>query len=259
MALVIKATNKYNQSITITQNANFQLVAVAGLTPPKANINTAELAVMDGSAFNSSKLNNRNIVLTIQPTGNVEAGRLTLYQYFKVKQPITLEIKTSSREVVIAGYIENMEIDLNANPQTVQVSIICPDPWFKAKTAQVIALNTNPKTIASESDDEVGAIFTATMSGAVSNPVFTDSTTGQSFGLTYDFVSGDVLTLNTRRGEKAVSVLRSGTKTNLLNYITATSKWIALATGDNSIGYSATSGAANMAVTVTLQSIFEGV
>ena len=259
MALVIKATNKYNQSITITQNANFQLLAVAGITPPKANINTSELASMDGSAFNSSKLQNRNIVLTIQPTGNIESGRLLLYQYFKPKQPISLEITTANRNVVIAGYVENMEIDLNANPQKVQVSIICPDPWFKAKTAQVITLDTNPKTITSESDDEVGAIFTATMSGAVSNPVFTDSTTGQSFGLSYDFVSGDKLILNTRRGEKSVSVLRSGVTTNLLNYITASSKWIALATGSNSIGYSATSGVANMAVAITLQSIFEGV
>lgn len=259
MALKITATNKYNQSIVITQNANFQLVAISGITPPKANINTSALANMDGSAFNSSKLNNRNIVMTIQPVGNIESNRLTIYQYFKVKQPITLEIKTANRDVVIDGYIENMEIDVNANPQTIQVSIICPNPWFKAKTAQVITLDSNPKTIASESDDEVGAIFTATISGAVSNPTFTDSTTGQTFGLTYNLVSGDKLTLNTRRGEKSVSVLRGGSTINLINYITATSKWIALATGNNSIGYGASSGVANMAVTVTLQSIFEGV
>lgn len=259
MALTIKATNKYNQTLQITQSNLFQLVAVSGITPPKANVNTAELASMDGSAFNSSKLQNRNIVLTIQPTGNVEQGRLTLYQYFKVKQPVSLEIITANRDVIIDGYIENMEIDVNANPQTVQISIICPDPWFKAKTPQVINLDTNPKTIASASDDEVGAIFTATMSGAVENPVITDSTTAQSFGLTYTFQSGDILTINTRRGEKAVSVNRSGTITNLLNYITATTKWIALATGNNSIGYNADSGVANMAVSVTLQSIFEGV
>lgn len=257
--LKISVKNKYNQTLQITQNNKYAVVEVTGLTPPKANINTSNLATKDGSVFNSSKLQNRNIVIDIVPTGDCEAARLDLYKYFRGKQICTLYIETSTRKVMIDGYVESVTANLYENPQKVQMSIICPDPWFKSETPQVINFDTNPKTINSDSDDDTGVIITATMSGAASDPSFTNSTTGETFSLDYDFQSGDVLTVDTRRGSKSVKVLRSGATINLLNYITSATKWIYLITGNNTITYNAASGAANMAVKLTLQSIFEGV
>lgn len=261
MALVIKATNANNQTIQLTQNANFQLVAAQGLTPPKANINTSPLATMDGGMFNSSKLQSRNIVFLIQPLGNIENSRQLLYQYFKVKKPISIEIKTANRDVVINGYVEDMQIDLNANPQLVQISIICPDPWFKDKTATTVNINgeTTSAQVSNPSDDDVGAVFTIAITGAVENP---NIQLNGRMTINKTFSNGNIITIDTRRGSKSVSYKASAgsqTSTDLLNYLSTGSSWVQLHSGTNWVHKGADSGASSMNVTMVFNPIYEGI
>lgn len=257
--LTITAKNKYNEQLTITQNSKYSLISVSGITPPTANINTSELATKDGSVFNSSKVQNRNIVLTIVFNEDPETARLDLYKYFRVKQGVTLYITTGSREVYIEGYVESMEIDLNEMKQRAQISIICPDPFLRSVNETKVIFDATTKTVKNTSDEAVGFVATFTATGAVTNVYLTNNTTGKQFGLAYSLQSGDKLTLDTRTGSKGISLLRSGVTTNLINYITAGSDWVTLQVGDNSLTYSAESGVANMGLTVTLQPIFEGV
>ena len=112
MSLKLKITNKYNESITLTQNSAFSVAQVTGLTPPLATINTAPIATKDGSLFNSAFLENRNIVILLYPTGAPETQRVNLYRYLKAKQKIRLELETKTRAVYIDGYIESLEGDL---------------------------------------------------------------------------------------------------------------------------------------------------
>lgn len=257
--LIISATNKSNETLTITQNNKYSLISVSGITPPTANINTSELATKDGSIFNSSKVKNRNIVLTIVFNNDPEAARLDLYKYFRVKQYIKLNISTTNRSVFTEGYVESMQIDVNEQRQRAQISIICPEPYFKSVTPTQITFTSNPQTIKNESDEDVGFVATFTASGAVENVSLSNDTTGAEFGLTYNLQSGDVLVIDTRTGEKGVKLTRSGVVTNLINYITASTDWVTLLVGNNAISYAADSGVANLSLTVTLQPIFEGV
>lgn len=259
MSLKLKITNKYSESITLTQNSAFSVAQVTGLTPPLATINTAPIATKDGSLFNSAFLENRNIVILLYPTGAPETQRVNLYKYLKAKQKIRLELETKTRAVYIDGYIESLEGDLYENPQSLQASIICPDPYFKAKTPIVKIFPDSSEEINNTSDEESGAVFELTAAGAVVNPTITNDTTGESFTITYNLQTGDVITLNTRRGEKSLTLTRNGTTTNILNAMSPSSRWITVIPGANTVSYTAASGSADLALKMTLVPIFEGI
>lgn len=256
----ITAENKYNQSVSLTGNPSLTLAPVRGLTPPPANINTTPLATKDGSIFNSSAMQNRNIVLTLYPRQEVEATRVNLYKYFRVKQYIKLYITTSLRSVWIDGYIETMDGDLYENPQKMQISIICPDPYFKDTEQTVVSISDGTGSIENDSDDETGVVIELNATGAVSTPTITNETTGETFTINTAMAEGDKIVLNTRRGEKSLTKIAADeTTTNIINAMDPGSDWFNLIPGENTFSYSAAAGAENLTIQLILQPIFEGV
>jgi len=282
--LHVIAENKYNQRINLTENGNYALLAVGGLTPPAATINTAIIATKDGAVFNSSRLDTRNIVLTIAPLNSIEKNRINLYQYFKSKQYIKLYLENNTRSVWIDGYIETIDGDLYTDKQQIQISIICPDPYFKDTAtgvylfSNVVSLFSFPFSIAetpgipisqlgeyveiaitNNSDDETGVIINMQANGQVVNPTIYNMTTNENFTLNITMQAGDLITIDTRRGHKAVTLTHNAVVTNILNNMVQGSEWLNLIVGDNIFSYTCVSGAANLDITVTLQPIYEGV
>lgn len=282
--LHVIAENKYNQQINLTSNGNYALLSVGGLTPPAATINTAVIATNDGAVFNSSRLGTRNIVLTIAPLNSIETNRINLYQYFKAKQYIKLYLENNTRSVWIDGYIETMDGDLYTETQQIQISIICPDPYFKDTETglytfgNVVSLFQFPFSIAetpgipiseldeyveiaitNNSDDETGVIITMLANGTVENPTIYNQTTNENFTLNITMQTGDLITIDTRRGYKRVTLTRNAVVTNILNNMSQNSEWLNLVVGDNIFTYSCESGADNLNINVTLQPIYEGV
>ena len=259
--LGVKAVNEKNQQLDFAGNKNYALISVTGILPPKANVNASNLATMDGSVVNGSRLGNRNVVLTILPQGKIEANRVALYTYFKAKKQVRLYFTTGSRSVYIDGWVESVSGDLFSIKEKIQVSVICPDPWFKAVNAVTANFDavTHEAGINNASDDETGFTAEFTASGAVSDIVLENETTGKTFTLNYDFGNGEKVILNTRRGEKSVKLVSGGTETNLLNHVDVSSEWFPLAMGANVLSFSCTSGGANLSAKLTLQPIYEGV
>ena len=135
------ATNQAGQSLQITQNGDYSLADISGLTPSKATINYTDIAGSDNSVFNSARMEVRNIVLTVVPEGAIETNRIGLYDVFRIKQLITLLYTTESRDVTIAGYVESIEGSLFSQKQSLQISIICVEPFFKDATTIVEELS----------------------------------------------------------------------------------------------------------------------
>lgn len=281
--LHVIAENKYNQQINLTENGNYALLSVGGLTPPAATINTAVIATSDGAVFNSSRLETRNIVLTIAPLNSVETNRINLYQYFKAKQYIKLYLENNTRSVWIDGYIETMDGDLYSDAEQMQISIICPDPFFKDTTtglytfSNVVSLFSFPFSIAetpgvpiseiseyveiaitNNSDYETGVIISMLANGEVVNPTIYNMTTNENFSLNITLQAGDEITIDTRRGHKSVTLTRNAVVTNILNDMTENSEWLNLVVGDNIFSYTADTGAEYLDISVTLQPIYEG-
>ena len=260
--LKITAFNLYGQSLQVTQNSLFRTTA-AGLTPPTGSVFTADLATKNGSIYNGSKINNRNIVLTIYPAGrDIEAARLELYRVFKLAKYIRLQIETGSRACSIEGYIEDTPAEDDTPAQNLQISIICPDPLLRAlteTTASNIAAATET-TVNNAGDYETGAVFTITATGACEGLTITNTTTGQTFGINVTLASGDKIELTTMQGQKSLVLTRSGQDpVNALNLMTAGSAWPILNPGANKVQFDATSGGANATMAVRFSALYGGI
>ena len=231
----ITAYNKKGDSLNLSTSKAFALTKVTGLTPPKSNINTSDLATKDGSIFNSSRMQNRNIVLYIYPTADVEATRLSLYKIFQSKKYVKLVLATGSRTAQIEGYVETLEGDLYTNPQLLQISIICPNPYFEKTSADTFNFADQTTEATNNSDFETGALFTLNISGTLGGLTVTNVTTNESFSFVEDMQAGDVISLDTRQGEKGITLTRDGVTTNIINSVATGSVWMQMATGKNTL------------------------
>ena len=128
-----KIENSSGEVLTLTGiEPVYQVIDIKGLNPPHAQINTSTIVGLDGAVFNSSKLNTRNLVLTIKINGDIEANRQQLYNYFRTKEKCTFYYSNNSLNVSIEGYVESLECGLFTKSEQAQISIICPYPYFKS-------------------------------------------------------------------------------------------------------------------------------
>lgn len=275
--------NEYNEQLELTSCDVCEVLKVDGLNPPAASINTTAIAGVDGATFNSARIEPRNIVILLNIKPPIESNRQKLYKYFRVKRWCRLHYKNDARNVYIDGYTESFENDFFTISQQPQISIICPDPSFKEETNDYIQFSSKvvkfqfPFSIPDEGIEfgtieksgtklidagevETGGIisFTAT-ANEVLNPIIYNRTTQKYFGLNFDMSSGDIITVNTKQGEKSVTLLRGGVTTNIIDKIKEGSSWIKFIPGENEISYGSDEGQTNLIASVTLTNQFEGV
>lgn len=275
--------NEKGEHLSLTDNINFDVLSVTGTNPPTAAINTVNVAGLDGSRFNSSRVEQRNIVITLNIHYPIEANRLTLYNFFRVKRWVKIYYQNSRRNVYIDGYVESFENNPWTQLQQPQISIICPQPfWLSTVDTTVNFSNSNalfefPFSIHSEGIEfstlenlttsvvnvgeiETGGIITFyATENQIINPKFYNLTTQKYFGLDFDMNKGDLITVNTQKGEKSVTLLRDGVTTNILNDRTEGSTWLTFEPGENELSFEADEGAANLEATLTITQKFEGV
>lgn len=275
--------NSRGERLNLTESKNYDLLRVDGLTPPTAAISTAVVGTMDGEKFNTARLNKRNPVLTIRPHNPVEENRINLYKWFSPKHSVKLYYSNGQRKVFTQGYVESVAGSLFDNPQTFQISIICPDAYLYDQTeiiqdasyaealfefpfaidAEGVELSTydNIDTIVvlNDSDTETGVTIRLTASGDVVNPIIYRRDTLESFGLNVSMRAGDVIEIDTRRGRKGVTLYRDGGQTNIINHITKNVTWFQLLPGDNQFTYTAESGEFSLTATFIYNPRYEGV
>jgi len=255
--------NSSGQMLTLTQNeSEFQVVSIKGLNPPPAQINTTSIAGLDGAKFNSSKLDTRNVVLTIKINGNVEENRLLLYQMFRTKESCVFYYSNNSLDVSIDGYIETVECDLFSNNEMMQISIVCPYPYFKnideiiADISNEVGSFTFPFSInigdpipfsvytsnritevINNSESQTGIIIEIYILNSVNKIQIKNTNSGDSLILQYNFLTGDKITINTNKGSKSIRLLRDGANINIFSALQQGSVFLQLAVGVNPFGY----------------------
>lgn len=259
----LRIENQKGQEITLTQNeSEYQVIDVEGLNPPKANIFTNAVANMDGQKFKSSKLEMRNIVLTIKVNGDVETNRINLYKYFGAGKWCKVYYKNGSRDVFIEGYVETINCPLFTIIQQMQISIVCPTPYFKSvdiiytDISVVIARFTFPFSIAesgviisqlipnkvttvmNDGEFETGfEIVMRALADKISTPTIYNVDTGEYLSVDVVLNKGDVLRVNTNKGSKSIIKIVDGVETNIINYLANGSTWLQLDAGANDFTY----------------------
>lgn len=139
MIKLIKITNSLSgEEITVNlgdiePSTGLFITEIEGLGPPKADINMTALATKDGSLYNSSRANSRNIVLHVRfiHVSSIEDVRLLTYRYFPIKKKIKFHIETDNRIAEIEGYVESNEPDIFSEEESATISIVCESSWFK--------------------------------------------------------------------------------------------------------------------------------
>lgn len=258
-----KIENKRNNILTLTQNeSNFQVYDIEGLNPPKAQINTSNIAGIDGTKFNSSKLEPRNIVIYIKLNGNVEANRIYLYSFFPTKEYCKIYYKNNSRDVYIEGYVETVEVTSFTNNEVMQVSILCPAPFFRGideivddiskaigKFEFPFAINENAPIpfstidnsritdVYNNSEVETGVIVEVNVRGAVNSLQIKNTETGESIKLNHNFIKNDKIIINTNKTQKSIKLIRNSIETNIFTSLQKGSTFFQLEIGDNYFSY----------------------
>ena len=279
----LKVKNKDGLITELTNNPAYSIKSIDGIDPPDATINTSKNAGADGSVFNSATVNDRQITLTMAINYPAEQNRIELYKYFKSKYPVTLYYKNDSRDVYIEGHVQSIQVGYFEKKQTFQVVISCSKPFFLGyyndiqDFSTVIPLFEFPfdipaagiefseieqnieKSIMNKGDVDTGVLITIRATGAVDTPKIFNVETGEYYILDINLLLGDEITINTRIGEKSVTLLRDGVRSVIIGYLREGSTWFQLKPGDNVFTVAAESGIAYMYTSFEVMDLYEGV
>lgn len=275
--------NKYGEVLNLVNTARYTISSITGLNPVKATINTTALTTSDGSVFNSSRRESRNIVLMIAIEPDAELNRLNLYRIVQPKQPITFNFWRLDRKVCIDGYVDTLEVDLFNQKQIAQISIVCPQPDFKSSDESILEFssvgNTFEFEFESEENDlifseiilessiefeyngeiETGAIFELTTHGRVIDPVIYNRLTGGAFTVKGEYRENDTIRIDTTTGAKSVKLLRDGEELNIINKIDLSNDWLTFSCGTNVFAYDANYGKEHIQLKIVYRDKYDGV
>lgn len=279
----LKIENKAGEIFNIINGADYAITNISGLNPPSASISTSVVSTLDGERLSNARMNMRNMVLTLKIQRNVEENRILLYRFFKVKQYCKIYYKNDSRNVYIEGYVEAFEDDFFTKMQTVQISILCPEPYFKNmeevyfNISQVLSMFEFPfsiesdgipfseydttlvATIKNNGDVESGIEITISASGEITNPKIYNADTRKMFGLNVIMIKGDVIVISTVKGRKTVELIRGGVRTNIINLVMKNPEWFQMEPGENHFTYNCDSGNEFFYMSIKHVDLYEGV
>lgn len=284
--------------LTRPELSGFIVMSVTGLGPVKANINTTETAMNDGSQFNSARADSRNIVISLRylPNPTIEDTRQLSYRFFPVKKKLTLLIETDNRSLEIDGYVESNEPDIFSQEEGADISIICPFPFFHSPNDTITffgsvdplfefpfsnesltepllefsEIKKNPvRDIVYTGDADTGITIRIHASGEIGNIVLYNLTTNETMRIDVEkiaaitqssgLIARDEVVITTEKGNKSAVLIREGKSTNILNSIDRGSAWFQISKGPNTLAYATDSGQDNIQIEVQNKILYEGV
>lgn len=274
--------NERGERLQLSQNTNYNITSIEGLDPPQANVNIAENANFDGGTEKNSRLNTRNIVLTIVLEYPVEANRIALYKYFRAKKKCKLFYTNGARSVRTEGIVESFSCNAWSKKEIAQISILCPNPYLidteqqdvsfsvvealfefpfsiEAAGVEFSRMEYNKEETIIAGDIETGMDIQFIAVGSATNPTLYNTETLESLKVNISLVKGDVLRVNTTRGQKSITYTHEGVTTNVINDLEPGSTWLQLQAGENKLLYTADLNAENLIVRIEYNNLYEGV
>lgn len=298
----IKVTNPKGESLVLDlfhpEKSGLIVRSISGLGPPKANINSMDLATADGALYSSARASTRNIVFNLQfmfaPT--IEDSRQLTYKYFPLKKLVKIEVETDNRSLETSGYVESNSPDIFSREETTQISIVCLDPFFYDPNPSVtqfatvtptfefpfsnestsedliefgtINLDTR-STIDYVGDVDTGILITIHALGSVSGSLTIYNVETQEkmvidlakikMLIGKDYGSGDDIIISTVSGDKYVQVLHDGKYTNAIAAIEKLADWFQVSVGRNIFNFTVTKGIENLVMSFSYRNAYGGI
>lgn len=260
----LELENESKNVINIDDDVNYQLISATGFTSPSAEIFRSKSPNKKGSKYNGSTLNERYITLAIKILGDVEVNRNKLYAWIDSEQYVKINYQNKLKNVYCEGYIEESDIPMFDDNETIIVNLVCPDPYWKdlesiyTDISTLVSEFTFPFAIDKEgipfstilSDNQTKVFNAGNETGIMIQAIFSGNVTGLKifngndisqyikFKNSLTFNEGDLLDINTDSSPKTITRIKAdGTKENILKYVDGRPYWFTLKKGNNVFGY----------------------
>lgn len=275
---IIKCKNEDGEEITFNEREfnPFILASAEGIYDSTYTVNTTANTVIDGSEYQGSVMEARNIILTLMEKDNFDVNRELIDTIFIKGSVGVMTVVDASHTRTIEYYVESVTTTATPQVRTTTISLICPDPYFYDPNQMSIAIsNIVPDfefihefleekeeighytgaglgIIWNESAEKsLGCTMVLRAYGDVVNPRITKVETQEFLqlgaeGHPYTMHYGDVVTFVTTVGKKNAYY---GTQ-QINQYLHNDSTFFQLTRGVNSIGFDAESGADYLALRI---------
>lgn len=210
-----------------SQDRPYLIKEVDGLGPVDAAIHTSSDVAIDGARYQGSSVSSRNIVFNIEynPTyfGRRSASTLRngLYSVFPPKAFIKLRFTTTDHPLLeISGYVESHDPVIFSREPSVQISIICPDPYFRSLNQVQYSGRTNVlNTIPNVGNAPSGiTVQTSALINDASN-IRATTTANKQAHFYYGYRGGDLFRFTTVSGSKGALLSRGGDSASALDQL----------------------------------------
>lgn len=208
---------------------DIKVTQVSGINPSCA-VTMNENAFGDGADYIGERTNSRNIVLTLYPCCDYDKARLRLGKIFYGNGEGTLGfIYDSGEERNIKCRFESITAVLTASPGTMQVSLLCGDPYFIKDGEPVLIcggsslwkfdnwelseddlfefekLSTGASAaVDNDGETDAGCIIRIEVGSSVSGIKIKKAQSSEYIALRGEFSAGDIITIDTRPRRTAI-------------------------------------------------------
>lgn len=191
-------------------------------------------------------------------TGSPSAPTLTVNDYGSGASFTLTEQSTVLVRMLIKGTVNN----LTFYPM-IRYATIDNDTWQPYDFGEIVfgAIDyTTNAIIDNNGTVDTGLTFELYARGTIVNPKIFNYITQEFIGINFTFQAGDLVTINTQKGQKSITLLRGGIESNLFNSVMKNVTWLQLPSGGAAFVYTVESGLiSNLSVTIKHYDLFEGV
>lgn len=150
MIKTVSVVNQFGDEISTNfvgvYEAPYVITKIEGHGPVGADINLTQFATNDGAMYNSARVGERALSLTLavvaQPGKTIEHARRWIYKTYAVKNRVKMVFTTDTGTYIMTGYVEKCEPDIFDKITKVKITIVCPDPYFYAPAKTVVSVQS---------------------------------------------------------------------------------------------------------------------
>ena len=192
---------------------------IDGLDPAKADIFTTNNVGQDGAMYKGARTGMRNIVLYLGYNHNYPGRdanvylRGDIYERFPPQGKVRMVFHSDNHESIqIEGHVESVQSEIFSRMPDVQISIICPDPYFSSLTRRSTrGVDGQNVVIPRLGNAPTPFIFRTDKLVEDCDFIQLKNATEQYISIYHPFKANDELYINTISGEKQAKVYRWAT------------------------------------------------
>ncbi|HIE6633007.1 TPA: phage tail domain-containing protein [Bacillus luti] len=276
--------NNRGQTFEISVLSPFFLDDAEGLDSMRNEFYTMRSYDEDGVSEAGSNVQPRPITIQGRISEEQKQNRAKMIRFFNPNHTFTLQYTNGEITRYIRCKVEKTPVINKEVFPDFLISLICHKPWWYGKEVRTdiaswISAFEFPLEIPQETGIEIGyrqkslivnIINTSDNAapvrvefkalGTVKNPSILNVETQEKIVIKKDMVAGDIITINTEKGNEYVELFRNGETTNIFNDLTIESDaHLTIEIGDNFYRYDAELNADNLEVSLYYTPQYVGV